>query len=266
MVVGPVPAMLSRRVLLVIAVGLAVSTSAHSVSQHESADLQGREKTKRIDSENSFDVCSVPRQQNKDFESINDWLETQETENTNFRSQREDALNNNDIFNEEWELEYPDEKTVDTSTVFGMSTNAEEQGVVSDCVMAIANTDFNRAFPTCRDYVSNVVKSCISRSGRTTHARVCRKVFASIKLAKLECNVETKAKNERGMVMKLNCPSCKGSDDTPPRSASLLFAGDMEGLITAKALAESFPDLLDSTHYKMAHHGALALWLIRKTG
>ena len=469
--VGPVSAMLSRRVLLVIAVGLAVGTSAHSESQHESVGLQGRETSKRIDSENSFDVRSVPRQQNKDFESINDWLETQETENMNFRSQREGALNDNDIFNEEWELEYPDEKTVDTSNVFGMSTNAKEQGVVSDCVKAIANTGFNRAFPTCRDYVSDVVKFCKSHRGRTTHARVCRKVFASIRLAKLECNVETqqgnpmseicktllpkrnkascnpgqlsgqipgssstsvcfdaplstqsntyqlplnlynphnreentveihtlpigqgdctviycpnekcailfdcgakggnmlsppkirnffsnvdsiyilishghadhynyipavfdvnespdlvgkikevvlggprddysckkirewlnmifennksvtfltdsskvhqlslctgiefhvavgnsevkRAKNERGMVMKLNCPSCKGSDDTPPRSASLLFAGDMEGLITAKALAESFPDLLDSTHYKMAHHGASSL-------
>ena len=70
--VGTVPVMLSCRVLLVIAVRLAVSSSSHSENQHETAGLQGQEKSKAIDSRDSFDVRTVPWQQNRQFESIDD--------------------------------------------------------------------------------------------------------------------------------------------------------------------------------------------------
>ena len=467
--VGVVPVMLSCSVLLVIAVGLAVSSSAHSENQHESAGLREGEKSNGIDSGDSFDVRSVPRRQNREYESINDWLEIQNNENTNFRSQRDSAF---------------------------MSTNAEEQGAsskVTDCVTAIANTGLKRAFARCKSYITNALQFCKSPSSK--HVKVCKAMLTSISLAKNECDLEAQqrkpardicktisqpkkskasckpgqlfgqipgssstpvcfnspqstqsktrqlpfylyprqslnsvemqkltigesavinvydpentnavevhtipigqgdctviycpnekhailfdcgarggnmlspsqirdffsnvdsisilishghadhynnipaifdvkaspslaivgkirevivggpptdysckkindwlniinsaksvtfltdsskvhklhlckdtriefyaavgdstvktAKNERGMVMKLICPSCKGSD-TPPRSASLLFAGDMEGP-TATRLAASFPHLLDSTHYKMAHHGAITL-------
>ena len=499
LVVGAVPVMLSCRLLLVIAVGLAVSSSAHSENQHESAGLRGREKSDRIDSGDSFDVRSVPRRQNREFESINDWLEIQDNENTNFRSQRDSAFNKKGTF-ESWELGYPgnvDDKMVDTSDAFGMSTNAEEQGAsskVTDCVTAIANNGLKRVFARCKSYINNVLQFCKSPS--SNHVKDCKAMLTSINLARNECDLEAeqrkpardicktisqpkkskanckpgqlfgqipgssstpvcfdapqstwsktrqlpfylyprqspnsvemqkltvgesavinthtpsnrdaveihtipigqgecaviycpnekhailfdcgakggnmlsppqirdffsdvdsisilishghadhynnipaifdlkaspslaivgkirevivggppsdyscnriqvwlkiinsakpvkfltdsskihqldlcedkriefyaavgdskvpRAKNERGMVMKLICPSCKGSD-SPPRPASLLFAGDMEGPGTATRLAETFPKLLDSTHYKMAHHGASSL-------
>ena len=60
-------------------------------------------------------------------------------------------------------------------------------------------------------------------------------------------------KNERGMVMKMSCKSCK---------SSLLFPGDMKGM-AAKGMArrskdtnDTFFGILNATHYKMAHHGA----------
>ena len=56
----------------------------------------------------------------------------------------------------------------------------------------------------------------------------------------------SKNKNERGMVMKITCPSCK---------SSLLFPGDMEGP-TADKFPTQYPGFLTTTHYKMAHHGA----------
>ena len=517
LVVGAVPVMLSCSVLLVIAVGLAVSSSAHSENQHESAGQRGREKSDRIDFGDSFDVRSVPRRQNREFESINDWLEIQDNENTNFRSQRDSAFNKKGAF-ESWELGYPgnvDDKMVDTSYAFGMSTNAEEQGAsskVTDCVTAIAKTGLKRAFPGCKSDISKARKVCKRPS--SNDVKDCKAMLTSISLATTECDLEAeqrkpardicktisqpkkskanckpgqlfgqipgssstpvcfdapqstwskthqlpfylypkpnlnsveiqkltigesavinvhspentnaveihtipigqgdctviycpnekhailfdcgakyknglsplqireyffsnvdsisilishghedhynyipaifdkdespsivdniieviiggpesdytckrqrdysckrlrdwlvmiknrnqgkpdvvkfltdsklhplslceetkiefhaivgdskvlKAKNERGMVMKLICPSCKGTNDTPPRPASLLFAGDMEGLGTAKRpgtatrLARSFPGFLHSTHYKMAHHGASSL-------
>ena len=489
--------MLSCRLLLVIAVGLAVSSSAHSENQHESAGLREGEKSNGIDSRDSFDVRSVPRRQNREYESINDWLEIQNNENTNFGSQQDSAFNKKGVF-ESWELGYPgnvDDKMVDTSDAFGMSTNAEEQGAsskVTDCVTAIANTGLKRAFARCKSYITNALQFCKSPSSK--HVKVCKAMLTSISLAKNECDLEAqqrkpardicktisqpkkskanckpgqlfgqipgssstpvcfnspqstqsktrqlpfylyprqslnsveiqkltigesavinvhspentnaveihtipigqgdctviycpnekhailfdcgakggnmlspsqirehffgdvdsisilishghadhynnipaifdvkaspslaivgkirevivggppsdysckriqewltiiksakpvefltdaskihklplckdtriefyaavgdskvqRAKNERGMVMKLICPSCKGTNDSPPRQASLLFAGDMEGP-TALRLAASFPGLLHSTHYKMAHHGA----------
>ena len=60
-------------------------------------------------------------------------------------------------------------------------------------------------------------------------------------------------KNERGMVMKMSCTSCK---------SSLLFAGDMEGQAAevmarrSKDTNDTFFGILNATHYKMAHHGA----------
>ena len=53
--------------------------------------------------------------------------------------------------------------------------------------------------------------------------------------------------NERGIVMKLHFNNtCK---------SSLLFTADMEGP-TAKEMAAKHRDVLRSTHYKLAHHGA----------
>ena len=62
-------------------------------------------------------------------------------------------------------------------------------------------------------------------------------------------NIKQGNKNERGIVMKLSCLSC---------NSSLLFAGDMEGK-AAKNMATNFKDFLNSTHYKMAHHGASSI-------
>ena len=53
-------------------------------------------------------------------------------------------------------------------------------------------------------------------------------------------------KNQRGMVMKLSCKKC---------GSQLLFPGDMEG-DAAKYLATNYGSFLQSSHYKMAHHGA----------
>ena len=52
--------------------------------------------------------------------------------------------------------------------------------------------------------------------------------------------------NQRGMVMKLSCEKC---------GSQLLFPGDMEG-DAAEYLAENYGSFLQSSHYKMAHHGA----------
>ena len=57
-------------------------------------------------------------------------------------------------------------------------------------------------------------------------------------------------KNERGIVMKLSCPSCL---DSGGRNVSVLFPGDMVGE-TAQKLASNFS--LNSMYYKMAHHGS----------
>ena len=65
----------------------------------------------------------------------------------------------------------------------------------------------------------------------------------------LQGSLESDNKNERGMLMKLSCKTCK---------SSLLFTADMEGP-TARDLAESHKHFLGSTHYKMAHHGASTL-------
>ena len=64
-------------------------------------------------------------------------------------------------------------------------------------------------------------------------------------------------KNERGMVMKMTCPTCKYSFVifSVGESSSLLFPGDMEGP-TAELFAKNLPGFLKATHYKMAHHGA----------
>ena len=65
-----------------------------------------------------------------------------------------------------------------------------------------------------------------------------------------------KDKNQRGMVMKMSCKSCK---------SSLLFSGDMEGQAAevmarrSKDTKDAFYGILDVTHYKMAHHGASRL-------
>ena len=191
--VGVVPVMLSCSVLLVIAVGLAVSSSAHSENQHESAGLQEGEKSNGIDSRDSFDVRSVPRRQNREYESINDWLEIQNNENTNFGSQQDSAFNKKGVF-ESWELGYPgnvDDKMVDTSDAFGMSTNAEEQGAsskVTDCVTAIANTGLKRAFARCKSYITNALQFCKSPS--SNHVKVCKAMLTSISLAKNECDLE----------------------------------------------------------------------------
>ena len=55
--------------------------------------------------------------------------------------------------------------------------------------------------------------------------------------------------NQRGMLMKLSCSTC---------NSNLLFTGDMEGP-AAEEFAKSNAAFLDSTHYKMAHHGASTL-------
>ena len=60
-------------------------------------------------------------------------------------------------------------------------------------------------------------------------------------------NLKSGNGNERGMLMKLHCETCK---------SSLLFTGDMEGP-TAKTMAAN--PFLKATHYKMAHHGAATL-------
>ena len=52
--------------------------------------------------------------------------------------------------------------------------------------------------------------------------------------------------NQRGMLMKLSCSTCK---------SDLLFTGDMEGP-AADTFAATHATFLKSTHYKMAHHGA----------
>ena len=65
----------------------------------------------------------------------------------------------------------------------------------------------------------------------------------------LQGNLESRNKNERGMLMKLSCKMCK---------SSLLFTADMEGP-TAKDLAVSHKAFLSTSHYKMAHHGASTL-------
>ena len=62
-------------------------------------------------------------------------------------------------------------------------------------------------------------------------------------------------KNERGMVMKMSCKSCK---------SSLLFPGDMKGTAArdmarrSKDTNDTFFGILNATHCKMAHHGARA--------
>ena len=53
-------------------------------------------------------------------------------------------------------------------------------------------------------------------------------------------------KNQMGIMMKLSCTNCL---------SQLLFSGDMEG-DAADNLAKNHGQLLKSTHYKMAHHGA----------
>ena len=60
-------------------------------------------------------------------------------------------------------------------------------------------------------------------------------------------NLKSGNANERGMLMKLHCQTCK---------SLLLFTGDMEGP-TAKTMAGN--PFLKATHYKIAHHGAAAL-------
>ena len=60
-------------------------------------------------------------------------------------------------------------------------------------------------------------------------------------------NRKSRNTNERGMLMKLNCETCK---------SSLLFTGDMEGPTAKDMAGKAF---LRATHYKMAHHGAAAL-------
>ena len=190
--------MLSCRLLLVIAVGLAVSSSAHSENQHESAGLREGEKSDRVDFGDSFDVRSVPRQPNREFESINDWLEIQDNENTNFRSQRDSALNKKGTF-ESWELGYPGnvyDKMVDTSDAFGMSTNAEEQGAsskVTDCVTAIAKTGLKRAFPGCKSDISKARKVCKRPS--SNDVKDCKPMLSSISLATTECDLEAEQGN-----------------------------------------------------------------------
>ena len=66
-------------------------------------------------------------------------------------------------------------------------------------------------------------------------------------------NVNSRNVNEKGMLMKLHCNTCK---------SSLLFTGDMEGP-TAKAFGTTTDSdtksFLRATHYKMAHHGAATL-------
>ena len=198
LVVGAVPVMLSCSLLLVIAVGLAVSSCAHSENQHESAGLREGEKSDRVDFGDSFDVRSVPRQPNREFESINDWLEIQDNENTNFRSQRDSALNKKGTF-ESWELGYPgnvDDKMVDTSDAFGMSSNAEEQGAsskVTDCVTAIAKTGLKRAFPGCKSDISKARKVCKRPS--SNDMKDCKAMLTSISLATTECDLEAEQRN-----------------------------------------------------------------------
>ena len=69
-----------------------------------------------------------------------------------------------------------------------------------------------------------------------------------IKFEFLQGNFGSTNKNEKGLLMKLSCNTCQ---------SSLLFTGDMEGP-TAQALAtnKKYSNFLQSTHYKMAHHGA----------
>ena len=71
----------------------------------------------------------------------------------------------------------------------------------------------------------------------------CKDKNVSFKLLKSGASSK---KNEKGMLMKLWCTTCK---------SQLLFPGDMEGT-TADEIAAKYQDFLKSTHYKMAHHGA----------
>ena len=61
-------------------------------------------------------------------------------------------------------------------------------------------------------------------------------------------NLQARNKNEKGMLMKMSCKTCL---------SSLLFTGDMEGP-TAINMATNphYRNILRTTHYKMAHHGA----------
>jgi beta-lactamase superfamily II metal-dependent hydrolase len=99
------------------------------------------------------------------------------------------------------------------------------------------------------DYNANFMKnlSDVSATPVTTPYNFCDNT--NIRFEFLFSDSRYANPNQRGMLMKLSCSTCK---------SDLLFTGDMEGP-AADAFAKNQAAFLDSTHYKMAHHGASTL-------
>ena len=99
------------------------------------------------------------------------------------------------------------------------------------------------------DYNENFMKKLndVSATPVTTPYNFCDNT--NIRFEFLFSDSKYTHRNQIGMLMKLSCSTCK---------SDLLFTGDMEGP-AAKAFATNHAAFLDSTHYKMAHHGASRL-------
>ena len=85
-------------------------------------------------------------------------------------------------------------------------------------------------------------------SGEIKVKNLCNNQDITFTLVQGNISPSNRNKNERGMMMKLSSTAF---------DSSLLFTADMEGN-TARAFAtnSSYSEFLQSTHYKMAHHGA----------
>ena len=99
------------------------------------------------------------------------------------------------------------------------------------------------------DYPESIKRISVQvagRSGAKTRGYFCSSPQTVFDL--VQGNIRSNRMNERGLLMKLSCRTCK---------SSLLMAADMEGH-SARIFATSrcYSDFLQSTHYKMAHHGA----------
>ena len=96
------------------------------------------------------------------------------------------------------------------------------------------------------EYIKSIAVQVAYQSGAKTRGYFCNN--PQIVFSLVQGNIRSSHMNERGLLMKLSCRTCK---------SSLLMAADMEGE-SARFYATSpyFSEFLKSTHYKMAHHGA----------
>ena len=151
-------------------------------------------------------------------------------------------------------------KNINSITVFISHGHSDHYKLIPD----IFDTDTIKKIKEVRvggpqnDYSCNKIKSWLNTVKglgktivyETDSSKIHKHDFCSETKIEFEIAVgdqSSKNKNERGMVMKMTCPTCK--------SSSLLFPGDMEGP-TADIFADKIPGFLKTTHYKMAHHGA----------